>query len=351
MAKTLVGTSFVEYFSYKIWINRVLMIIGLVLITFLLVFHCVNICYLHGKKNKTNANTKRTSIKSNQKYVTLNASLTMAMLIFSLIHQIHDTLDMFGVFQSLFGFIKDCGILPNLTAIWWHCSKFCIYNIYILRLKVAYGESAFGYKDKTLLLLSIVVNIFWIYSIFGDLTEIYGTYQYEPSEGIYWCQLNVAVFGIVMTIAVDATLSILCLVLFLRPLIKIIRYAVKYNNPNAKMESLAIKYLLLTFIAIGSTTIWLFLFLFTEYGAFVAVDININALSVLLMNSIYQRYYVAFCLPCHTLVERCDKTFKNTETSRRTLQHLQVGTAAEETVDTTTGKPTCVTPDTSDLRS
>eukprot|EP01084_Bolivina_argentea_P258676 436192_1 len=228
MTKSLLGTSsFLSLYSKSIWFNRILFIIGLMFICFIIIFHCIQMyCTSHTAKiqsqieetvvshsaetpspnsiehstsSYTNRSSKRKkSVSKETNYKSLNTFLTILMLIFTFAFQLHILLGMFGVMYKWFGNIKYCGFFSNLASIFWHSAKCVIYNILILRMKMAFDGSVYAYSNKIIYSFVIFVNIFWMYAIFGDSTEIYGTWEYIPSENAFWCQVHMAVFGVVI---------------------------------------------------------------------------------------------------------------------------------------------------------
>ena len=105
----------------------------------------------------------------------------------------------------------------------------------------------------------------------------------------------------------DTALSVICLILFIRPLLKIFKQSSKRKTCH-KSENFMIKYFVLVFIAIFSTGIWMILAIFSVFGSFAAIDVDINLLCVLFMSAAYQKYYDVLCRSCHSMVDKCYKS-------------------------------------------
>ena len=271
---------------------------------------------LNRQKSASSSHSRHSSqSSSSNKYRLMNAVLITMMLFCTFGFQFQLLLGFFGIVPKN---DKYCGVWPNMASIWWHSIKFFIYLILILRLKTAFDGSAYEYNWKIIYGLTVFVALFWLYAIFGDMTEIYGSVEYIVSENRYWCQVHLAIYGVALSGGIDTILSMLCLILFTKPLLNILRNTRPENPENAKhdnkLQNFVIKYFLLTLIAISSTAIWTILALTTnDCGALVAIDVNINALCILLMGSTYQPYYFILCKPCHVGIGKLKKTAKVTK--------------------------------------
>ena len=322
--------------SHNIWKDRILLIIGLLIATFIGVFHVAHIYYRYRMRKIQTQMEEMSSTQSStpptvtatqnkmskstpfryDKYKMINGILTASMLTFTFAYQLHDLLNLFGIPYQWFGFVTDCGVWPNLAAVMWHTAKCSIYNIYVLRMKVSFKGSAYEYSNNVLYVLCILFNLYWVYAVFGDMTEIYGSYEYIPSEDTYWCQFHFALWGMIVTGTIDTILSMICLSLFLKPLITVLRNSegMKGNADSNELEDFIIKYFLLSLIAIASTGLWvLCVVLQTNFGAIVGVDSSLNALSVFLMFGAYKKYYFLLCTPCHNIFKKCKRKAVGTE--------------------------------------
>eukprot|EP01084_Bolivina_argentea_P151475 264378_1 len=241
----------------------------------------------------------------------MNHVLVISTLLFTLLHNTWDLLGIFGSWYTWFGKLSDCGLFTNVAVIWWHCAKYSMYYIFLLRLKIAFDGSAYEYK-KILYGLTIFLAVSWIFAIFGAITEIYGEYIYVPSEDSYWCQCHLALFGVVIAGVGDMLFSVFCLVLFIKPLFKILKST---QDDDTELENFVIKYFLLTFIAISSTAIWTVLAMLFQLGSLAGIDMCINGMCILLMDKSYKRYYALLCKPCHQFIAN----FKTKESPQDTV--------------------------------
>ena len=311
MVKTLTGSSFLSIYSHNIWFNRILFIIGVIFTVIIVIFHCI-MTYIHYKRNKiqremcNNTNVKHTK-SENKKYKVINNIMIILIIVFTFLYQIQCLLGFFGINYQWFGLIPDCGYFVNLLTIWWHSSKFCIYYTFLIRIKLVFNNTAYEYSPKILYTLTSMITLLWIYGIFGDMTEIYGSYQYIKSENTYWCQSNLAMFGLIFMGFLDSILSVFCLVLFIKPLIKILKNASRQKT-TLKLQNFVIRYFLLAFISIVSTAILMIFSIFFKLAAFAAIDVDINIICVLFMSSYYQKYYYMFCGSCHSTIAKCNKS-------------------------------------------
>eukprot|EP01084_Bolivina_argentea_P262015 442987_1 len=319
MVKTLMGSAFLPLYSYNIWFNRIAFIIGIISTFCIVIFHVLrSYCYLQENKmrvqaanikqqaSESNSSTKRTFTTTTiqksqmQKYKSINTVVTIALMIFTMLFQIHVALGMFSA-------LEHCGYFANVVSIWWHSSKCCIYYTFVLRMKMVFNNSAYAYSNKLLISLTAGITVFWMYALFGDLTEIYGTYEYVASENSFWCQVHLAIFGIIITGIVDSFLSIVCLILFVKPLICILKET-GTSCTSKNVKNVVIKYFLLSFVQIASTAIFVICALF-KLGTLAAIDVDINLLCILLMSSVHQKHYYFLCNPCHSIIERCQAKF------------------------------------------
>lgn len=63
----------------------------------------------------------------------------------------------------------------------------------------------------------------FLITINADFTEIYGKWIYNEKNNHYWCQGFVPVWGGYASLFVDILLSLALMVMFLRPLLKLLK--------------------------------------------------------------------------------------------------------------------------------
>eukprot|EP01084_Bolivina_argentea_P291369 500762_1 len=313
MVKSLMGSAFLQLYTDNIWLNRVVVTIGLVIACFLLTLHCIGL-YHNFKETKlskqmadleqsqTKSTSSNTTITPRKPYRLVNHMLMISLISFTFVYECLILFGLFGIIHVWFGVLPDCGIFPNLLAVFYLSTKCLIYYTFIFRIKIVFNGTAYEYSNNILFCLIAAVTLFWIYGIFGSFTEIYGTNEYVPSEDSYWCQCHLAIFGIILSGGLDSILSVICLILFLKPLITILGQS---SGTSKNIQNIAIKYFLLSLLQILSTGIWAILTLFCRMGILAAVDASINLFCVLLMSSVHQRYYYILCRVCHNRIASC----------------------------------------------
>ena len=169
------------------------------------------------------------------------------------------------------------------------------------RLQIAFFGSQFEYKRRVILALYGFITTMLCISIVGSFTETYGEWMYNEEEAINWCQGIVPVWGAISTVLTDSLLSIALMIMFLRPLILLIKYE---SANNRKLKRLVIKYALLSVIALISTFINMVM-VCTNAGSFGAIDTIVNSICIMLMNQIHAHIYNVVCEPCTRCIERC----------------------------------------------
>ena len=328
MGKTFTGLPVRDLYTDNIWFNRIVYIIGTALTGSILIFHSIKLLSTYINNNRTgqlstivskspspgrpssvsiSSITSATSKSKHQKYQKLNHILTFSMIIAELSRVIFHLIGFFGFWYQWFGFLPDCGLYIPITTALWHTYKCLMYFIIVLRMKLVFTGSMYQYSNKIIYSLYTFILLFWCYAMFGDFTEIYGTYQYIPDENTYWCQYYMAVFGVILSGGIDFMISVVCLILFTKPLFTMLRNirGIGAECEDSEFEGLIVKYFLLTFIAVGSTLLYLFIAFKFELGVLAAIDSDINILCVLLMNKSYERYYYLCCGVCHRLIGKC----------------------------------------------
>lgn len=147
-----------------------------------------------------------------------------------------------------------CSVSQSITVILLHTAKVTIYGIFILRVKTSFKGSVYEYPS--LLINGLFFGLFGVYmvDIFGDIFETNGYWIYDNNYDIYWCQLKAAPWGLGFTVLADVFFSVVCLVLFTKP----IKQLMKQVN-SEKLQTLNTKYSMLTVMAVSSTCMYFFL--------------------------------------------------------------------------------------------
>ena len=141
-----------------------------------------------------------------------------------------------------------CSVTQSIGVIFLHTAKVAIYCIFILRVETSFKGSVYEYSPKFIGCLFFSLFIVYMVDIFGDIFATNGYWIYNKEYDIYWCQLNAATWGLGFTVLVDLFFSIVCLVLFTKP----IKHLMKQIN-SKELQMLNTKYSILTMTAVSST--------------------------------------------------------------------------------------------------
>ena len=209
MVKTLLGSTFVEWFSDCIWYNRIPCLVETILTIIISMVHCLQLV-LHFRaikiqqqlvdlekstdtvptsrsKADRSISTSNASSMNHSKDPLISGGLTVLVIAFTLLYHIHCCIGLFPILYEWIGPVKHCSIWPNLLAAFWHSVKCSIYNLYLFRIKAVFRGSAYMYSNRIMYALAAMINTFWLFAIIGDFTEIYGVWEYAPSEDSFWC--------------------------------------------------------------------------------------------------------------------------------------------------------------------
>eukprot|EP01083_Nonionella_stella_P090824 253800_1 len=339
------NTLYLEFFTDNLAVNRYSFVVSTIILAALTIFHIINLCSLSkdehsatsekesslrsNESKSTNLNSpKRTkrfgsklsamsnsatrpsiSISSNKpsasttskiikfyrksnqaKYVILSHAMTVATMIFFVLHGVVDVLDFYGVFHKTLSL--PCRSVRILSAVVWHCGKTTMYIIFYARIQFAFYDTSFAYSNKISHGLLFLIFNFWLSCMVGDAFEILGDLRYDSYYGTYWCQQLVPLWGCIATPVYDGFISILCLYLFVRPLYKVMAYSDKMDMHTVDV---IIKYTVLTFIAVFTTTLVLTIMIFRNYGVLFCFDVIVNVITIMLMSRSYDKYYRSLC--------------------------------------------------------
>lgn len=107
------------------------------------------------------------------------------------------------------------------TAVY-HLTRCAFYALLITRIHVAFSNSVYSYNKKLKISLLIIVASCFTFAMIGDLgiNGISGFY-YDDTPGFASCQPIFKLYGIVLSGLIDTILSIVLLLLFIKPLLKL----------------------------------------------------------------------------------------------------------------------------------
>ena len=194
-------------------------------------------------------------------------------------------------------------------------AKMFMYLVFIARLKVIWNNSLFAYNYKAINVMAVCIIIYSVSlsiatasSTTGDIVVI--------EEGKYQCETHV-VFGIIeCQVFLDLIANCLCCYLFVKPLKHMLQLEGKIN-PQQKEHSVEQdatykclrKSIILTFVAVTSTAIVLIFMAASGFTAFVAIDVVINCICIMMFNKHYAKYYHILCCGAMRIAHKCCGNF------------------------------------------
>eukprot|EP01084_Bolivina_argentea_P308591 533653_1 len=203
-----------------------------------------------------------------------------------------------------------CRWRARLAVVVFHISRCSLFVIFVRRIQIAYDHPIFRLnRIHFYLLYAIIAVYFFPYVLYIDWTTVDSTYHKE-FDGCF----TTFTPGIVVIIVflLDIILSMYCLILFIRPLVKMAKTR-DSNNNNEDNHSLTLyyiitKYAVLSTLATVSSIIYPVLLLAFGWGYMYGfIDDFINAIVVLLLHPIHEKYYMKICGLFHGC---CMLTFK-----------------------------------------
>ena len=169
--------------------------------------------------------TKPETKNKTQKYFILNNFLTITATIASLLTVLNGTLYHSGV--SIFKF-DICGIEQNISTLLYHYAKMCLYYTGILRIFAAFNGSVFEYSKRFKYILVICVTVLGL--VHATMLTVLGVgVKIDTSDGKYWCQYHIPLAGVFLIPILDISLNIAVLILFIKPLITLIKRTEKID--------------------------------------------------------------------------------------------------------------------------
>eukprot|EP01083_Nonionella_stella_P096647 271742_1 len=181
----------------------------------------------------------------------------------------------------------DCRLKWSLTAFGVHFTKFCVYLLFITRIYCCFMSSAYGYSIRLFIGLYTYLFIYLVIASLNDFYFIDATWD----QSQHLCKLSVPFVSVLFTFFVDISLSALSIVLFIRPLYRIMHVS---NCIDASFVNVAIKKCILVFIALLSTMIAVVLLMTTRIALLQLNDL-INLLCILFMFKIHYKWYQNIC--------------------------------------------------------
>eukprot|EP01084_Bolivina_argentea_P176192 304958_1 len=161
----------VEIFGSHVIFNRVTQCIGVTCIVIIVSIYCGQSVYYHRSKqmekqikhmqSNTSQNSQNSSTETKKKvqkpikknlsalpknmyyYIRLARFLTVFVQFIFLVFLMLFTLNFFAIFEN------NCDLMAKIAVTIWNIARFSLYYLLVLRIKIAFGNSLFGYRNRT----------------------------------------------------------------------------------------------------------------------------------------------------------------------------------------------------------
>ena len=264
-------------------------------IIFMAIYHTIITCRASKQKQKqTTANPKK---MSTTKTKILNI-LLQCYLATGAIGSIVGVMGYFGIETSSGTIHVNCYLSFVVGFVLYGISKTIVYYSYFLRLDVSFGGSGFEVNQILLKILYILSTLYlmayFIAVPFDDKRDYSWNNKYNVCD---YSDYNFnSLLGIVLTstiIIYEGIVSILTLILFLRPLC----YLMKVQH-DKDLHDLTVKVGLLNSIVIISSIFGLVWYSFTAQLTTLYIDNVVNSLCLILMVNVHDKLYRKLCHLC-----------------------------------------------------
>lgn len=232
-----------------------------------------------------------------------------------------------------------CKYLTTINSVLYHTSRISLYAILICRVHVAFNGSCYEYNKKLIIYpLYVFVISFFIFAIVADIFFVDAYYDNDIGA----CVPHFALWGLLTSFAIDITMCIITLILFIRPLVKLNKIAQIENSiqmtdspssdlpesPEAMTQDISVtsvnssttkrdnslgalilRYALLVIISIGSTLMFFGVVIMWKGMSDVTAPIDdaINVWCIILINKANKKIYKKLCYTCHGAMKTCCK--------------------------------------------
>lgn len=256
----------------------------------------------HFLNDKQRKRRKNSLLQTTIRWTKIGKTFTYLGLLFYIFQTLTITIQPFEPARS----DESCDIWEFFATAFYHWSKSCLYALFIARLQIGFSNSAHSYsKQKIIYPLYILLFIYVIVATIADYTDVHSTWNNETKS----CEPEWAVWGLLLTVGCDLFFTIICLVLFTRPLCKLAEYSKQEKNPgNArKFEVVVRKYSTLVSIAVISSIVMLFVAAgidssditqATVLQTLIMMDNFINVCCMFLLSSTHNKLYGSLCKLC-----------------------------------------------------
>ena len=179
-----------------------------------------------------------------------------------------------------------------------------MYCIFLIRLDIVYSNSAYGYPRYFIYSAMIFVVIASITLSSILISSIDESLFLTDNDGIPDpCFVFYPPWGYFSFLVYDFAANFMCLILFIVPLIRVIRSVrgnAKNNKASDAMIYVGIKLLVITAVCVFTTVLTLSLLTSGHAGYMAAVDVFVNSVCVCLATAYYPDhvYYERLCYLC-----------------------------------------------------
>ena len=257
--------------------------------------------YLRRKLDKNRKSTNQQKISRALKILhPLTYCITLTTIFFAWMINTLSLLNTLGVYVT----ISDNSCLPFtiIQNIGWIITKLFIYLVIVLRLQMSFWGSIYQYNRNMMLSYLLFVVIICLICIIGSFIDV----KSKAMDG-GWCLFIIPTWLILLPCAMDVICIIISVLLFIKPLRKIINnvYIEDCNNhKNIGIAMLMTKYIWLSMIAVFSNIASALLFSITDIAFLMYFDTLINPLCLVLMERSNQDIYLFCCKYCHYSMHR-----------------------------------------------
>eukprot|EP01083_Nonionella_stella_P070355 188182_1 len=201
-------------------------------------------------------------------------------------------------------------IFDKLSPVLYQFAKCCIYQGFIMRLYHVFNRNRSGHAINDKILASYGILIAMLYSvlcIWGYLDLQHDVYSFDNARTTV-CKKTLSVLYLICSLSVDVTNTIVLLVAYITPVMKIIKslkIEFSAHHVGRDFRYPVTKISILTLVAtVSSIAAHVISMTTTTYIAFV-IDIPINVLCVMLMTPYYSRWYDKLCCGLIKCSELC----------------------------------------------
>jgi len=139
-----------------------------------------------------------------------------------------------------------CGFIAPFSLMLWQIAKCSLYGLFIGRLFVGFRGSAYAYSTHWVI---IPLYVILAMCLCADLTlvKLFVPGQWNPEA--YRCNFTYPGWGVVAMAAIDVSLSVTCLILFIRRLITLQRRSRESTSSGVtEIQNLIVKIFIISYL-------------------------------------------------------------------------------------------------------